>query len=82
MKKILFLILSIPVISFSQKETSETMNNEPIAKKQKKELTVNGHTRIDNYYWMNERDSKPVLDHLSLENQYTEKYFSSFDGAK
>lgn len=82
MKKKLFLILSIPVISFSQKETSETMNNEPIAKKQKKELTVNGHTRIDNYYWMNERDSKPVLDHLSLENQYSEKYFSSFDGLK
>jgi oligopeptidase B len=82
MRKILFLILSIPVISFSQKETSETMNNEPIAKKQKKELTLNGHTRIDDYYWMNERDSKPVLDHLSLENQYTEKYFSSFDGLK
>lgn len=82
MKKILFLILSIPVISFSQKETSETMNNEPIAKKQKKELTLNGHTRIDDYYWMNERDSKPVLDHLNLENQYTKEYFSSFDGLK
>lgn len=82
MKKILFLILVIPVISISQENKPVKMNKEPIAKKQKKELTLNGHTRIDDYYWMNERDSKPVLDHLDLENQYTKEYFASFDGLK
>jgi len=28
-----------------------------------KELTNHGHTRIDNYYWMNERDSPEVLEY-------------------
>ncbi len=27
----------------------------PIAAKKPKELTIHGHTRIDNYFWMNER---------------------------
>lgn len=38
-----------------------------------KELTNHGHTRIDNYYWMNERDSPEVLEYLEEENAYTKE---------
>jgi oligopeptidase B len=51
------------------------MSQEPIAPIQTKSLTLHGHTRSDDYYWMNERDSKQVLEHLAKENAYTQKYF-------
>ena len=42
----------------------------PVAKKVKKELTTHGHTRVDNYYWMNERENPEVIAHLEAENAY------------
>ncbi len=37
-----------------------------------KKLTINNHTRIDNYYWLNQRDNPEVLDYLKAENAYLE----------
>ena len=34
------------------------------------EMTMHGHTRIDNYYWLNERENPEVLAYLEAENQY------------
>lgn len=42
----------------------------PVAKKIPKQLTIHGHTRVDNYYWMNERDNPEVITHLEAENAY------------
>ena len=53
---------------------------EPIAPKKPKALTIHNHTRNDDYYWMNERDSKPVLDHLAKENAYNDEYFKPIQG--
>lgn len=48
---------------------------EPKAKKKKKELITHNHTRIDNYFWMNERDSKDVLEYIESENKVSEAFF-------
>jgi oligopeptidase B len=52
-------------------------NNEkimpPKAEKIPKELTRHGHTRIDNYYWLNERENPKVIEYLKAENNYTEE---------
>lgn len=45
----------------------------PQAKKTAKELTIHGHTRIDNYYWLNQRENPEVIAYLEAENAYTEK---------
>jgi oligopeptidase B len=37
-----------------------------------KALTLHGQTRVDNYYWLNERDNPKVLDYLKAENEYTQ----------
>ena len=29
--------------------------------------------RVDDYYWMNDRENKKVIDHLKAENEYTQK---------
>jgi len=45
----------------------------PSAQKKPKKLEAHGDVRVDNYFWMNKRDSKPVLDYLKAENAYTKK---------
>ena len=44
----------------------------PRAKKIPKELSIHGDTRIDNYYWLNDREDQKVLDYLNAENAYKE----------
>lgn len=43
----------------------------PVAKKEPKELTLHGETRIDNYFWMRDRSRPDVVRYLEAENAYT-----------
>ena len=36
------------------------------------EMTIHGHTRVDNYYWLNERENPEVVAYLEAENQYVD----------
>ncbi|MBU1095617.1 MAG: S9 family peptidase [Bacteroidetes bacterium] len=45
----------------------------PVAEKIPKKLKIHGHTRIDNYFWMNERNNPKVLAQIETENIYTKK---------
>ena len=51
----------------------------PIANKISKELVAHGETRIDNYYWLNQREDQEVLNYLNSENAY---YDSVMDHTK
>jgi len=44
----------------------------PVAAKKPKELTIHGDTRIDNYYWLKEREDPEVIAYLEAENGYRE----------
>jgi len=44
----------------------------PKAKKIAKELSIHGDVRIDNYYWLNNREDQNVIDYLNAENTYKE----------
>jgi oligopeptidase B len=44
----------------------------PKAKKVAKELSIHGDTRIDHYYWLNQREDKEVIQYLNEENAYTQ----------
>ncbi len=50
----------------------------PVAEKIKKELSTNGHSRIDYYYWLNERNNPKVIDYIKAENQYTEEVMADY----
>jgi len=43
----------------------------PIAKKEPHQMVMHGDTRIDPYYWLNQRDNEDVLAYLHAENDYT-----------
>jgi len=49
----------------------------PIAKKVPKKLTLHGHTRIDDYYWLRERDNPEVAAYLEAENEYVTNVMAS-----
>ena len=44
----------------------------PIATVHPHAMTMHGHTRIDNYYWLNERENPDVIAYLKAENQYVD----------
>ena len=44
----------------------------PVAKKVAKELEKHGHVRLDDYYWLKERENPEVLAFLEAENDYTQ----------
>ena len=44
----------------------------PTAAIKPKELILHGHTRVDNYFWLRERDNPEVIAYLDAENSYTE----------
>lgn len=52
----------------------------PKPKKIAHELVAHDHKRIDSFYWMNERENSEVIDHLNLENEYTQTVLKSTEG--
>lgn len=73
--KSIILILSI-IFAISCKKNHQMLKdsaviNPPKATKIPHELNIHGDTRIDNYYWLNNRESKEVYDYLKAENDYT-----------
>jgi len=69
--------LFVPVLSFSQ-QSFETMKA-PEAAQILTVLEKHGHQRTDPYFWMNQRDSKPVLDYIQQENDYSASYFKAIN---
>lgn len=57
--------------------TNNVTMNAPIAKQEPKELTKHNHTRIDNYYWLNQRGDEEVEAYLNAENDYTSAVLKS-----
>tara|TARA_R110002049_G_scaffold306635_1_gene505441 strand:+ start:14255 stop:16306 length:2052 start_codon:yes stop_codon:yes gene_type:complete len=43
----------------------------PIAKKHPHRLSIHNDVRIDDYYWLNDRENPEVIDYLNAENDYT-----------
>lgn len=50
--------------------TKNTSVNPPIAKKIPHELEKHGDVRVDNYFWMKDREHPEVIDYLNAENNY------------
>ncbi|HUS85890.1 MAG TPA: S9 family peptidase [Bacteroidales bacterium] len=81
-RAVLYLAVIVGLVYFSCNPKSEVLS--PVAEKIPEELTMHGHTRIDNYYWMRLSDeqknsevpdeqTKRVLDYLNAENEYLDK---------
>ncbi|MDA0707421.1 MAG: prolyl oligopeptidase family serine peptidase, partial [Proteobacteria bacterium] len=54
----------------------------PVAASKPTTLELHGDRRIDNYYWLRERENPEVIAYLEAENAYTENTMSPFSGLK
>lgn len=75
----LLLLSAAPAAGQSTADTASpasadtaTAPQPPDAQKQPKRLEKFGDVRIDNYYWLRERENPAVRDYLEAENAYTE----------
>ena len=83
MRNILILLLAVPMAAYNQSST--TMNvfqwpggiQPPTTEKESKEFIMHGDKRIDDYYWLNQRDNPKVLNYLKAENAYLDTMMGS-----
>jgi oligopeptidase B len=75
-KPILILMsASFILLSLASCNTNKTKAPDaPVATVIPHELTAHGHTRVDNYYWLNDRENAEVIAYLKAENDYTKNY--------
>ncbi|WP_299117020.1 S9 family peptidase [uncultured Winogradskyella sp.] len=57
-----------------------SLKNPPIAKKVPQRLEMHGDVRIDNYFWMNNREDEEVINHLKAENAYCDEMMAHTKG--
>jgi oligopeptidase B len=60
-------------------QMNQTQTEPPIAAKKPKELAIHGHTRVDEYFWLNDRENQEVIDYLNAENAYTKAMMADTD---
>jgi oligopeptidase B len=58
---------------------SELIPSAPLAKRIPKTLTVHDDPRVDDYYWLNDRENPEVIDYLNAENDYLKKSMAHTD---
>ncbi|QJW88098.1 S9 family peptidase [Spirosoma taeanense] len=73
MKRTCFLLITtLTLYSMTQAQSITP----PKAAVKPKELITNGHKRIDNYYWLNDRENPEVISYLKAENAYLDQVLS------
>ena len=83
MKKTILLFLNLIAIKavMAQKMTTNGLVA-PLAQKKPFPMTIHNHTRVDDYYWLNNRENPEVIDYLNAENTYTEKVMAPIASQK
>lgn len=77
---VILLVLSLCACKEDQKMTESLYTKveikPPVLAKQPKNMTIHGDTRVDPYYWLNNRENAEVIAYLKAENDYTDKMMS------
>jgi len=66
------LVLLSLIFSWFSGSTVAQYAAPPLAKKIPKVDTLHGEIRLDNYFWLRDRDNPEVITYLETENKYTE----------
>lgn len=77
MKQLIPVLALSLIFATSCKTDNSNMTNTdikpPVAEKRPKTLSIHNDERVDNYYWMNDREDPEVITYLNAENQYYEE---------
>jgi oligopeptidase B len=61
-------------------DTASTLPAPPVAKRVPKTTEMNGHTLVDNYYWLRDKKNPDVKAYLDAENAYTDAVMKPTEG--
>ena len=61
---------------------SENEVSAPMAEKKPKELEMHGDVRVDDYFWLRERENPEVIAYLEAENAFTESVMAETAGLR
>lgn len=64
-----YFIFAASFTTINAQSMSHTLSA-PVAKKLPKKLKKHNEIRIDDYYWLNDRENSEVIDYLNQENSY------------
>ncbi len=70
MRRSLFFLVSLAAMAAGTFQGDVKMKP-PVAKVIPQKLEKHGHVRVDNYYWLRDRDNPEVIRYLEEENRYT-----------
>ena len=59
---------------------SQEQQHEPGAAKKPTELEIHGDVRVDDYYWLKERENPEVIRYLEAENEYADDVMKGYSG--
>ena len=66
----LILISSLFSCETKTKKSMSELPNAPLAKQIPKNLSIHDDVRVDEFYWLNDRENPEVIDYLNKENDY------------
>ena len=73
MKRLFVILLGCVTFANAQNNNDLEKNKQaPKAKKISKKLEKHGDVRIDDYFWMNQREDPEVISYLNAENEYND----------
>jgi oligopeptidase B len=74
-----FVFLQI-VVSTTRAEIDPNVATPPVANKIPKTTQIHGDTRVDNYFWLREKQNPEVIAYLEAENRYTAAVMKPAEG--
>ena len=72
-KYLLIIVLILHSCNMKKNEIPE-----PKAEKINKVMTIHDHQRVDEFYWLNERENPKVIEYLNAENSYRDMYMEEY----
>jgi oligopeptidase B len=69
---LIFASLALAVVLGRAANETASLPAPPVAKKVPKTTEINGHTMVDNYYWLRDKKNPEVQSYLEAENAYTD----------
>ena len=82
MKQIAYGLLLVMGLSLmdNQSMLGDKLARPPVAKKIPKTTQIHGETRVDDYFWLREKDNSAVVEYLKTENAYADVIMESTKG--
>ena len=74
------LLASCGSLESEERRLSAEIPTAPRPAKRPKSLVIHGHERIDDYYWLNQREDPEVLAYLEAENAYVDARLAHTEG--